>query len=162
MTDAPLVALAIQALQDHGRLVRHEEDRPTFSVMAAPGDLGPVLGVTFEHSGSVVCYFPWEIDVPAEVVPAMLEFVARANTGLTTSALEFDLGARSLSLRAGVEFGERVAEFSPESRQVLLGNVLDEVLLSARMHNAAVRALCSGTPAVEAIELVTQSWEVLS
>lgn len=155
---ASLRALTVAALQDARRLVRHDDESATFTVLAERPEAESVLGVVFEHSSSVVFYYPWEIDVPEERMPALLEFVARANVELATSAFELNLGRRDLALRAGVELGERYADFPRDLLQALLVNALDEVELSARLHDEAVAAVVGGASPRDGMAMVTEAW----
>lgn len=158
MSTPSLRALAVAALQAEGRLVRHDDEAATFTVLADRPGAEDVLGVVFEHSQSVVLYYPWEIDVPDERMPAMLEFIARANVELATSALELNVGRHELALRAGVEIGDGYAEIPRDVLALLVVNVLDEVELSADLHDAAVAAVVSGTSPRDAMAMVTEAW----
>jgi len=150
-----LLAITVDALESRGRVVDTNWDAETFTVRPLRSGVETTLGVVFNFSGSIVFYYVWEDDLPGERMPALVEFVTRANEKLVTSAFELALGRRDLSLRAGVELGEDFASLDRDAVTTLLLNALDECERAAYAHLDAVAALLAGASPLDALQKVT-------
>jgi hypothetical protein len=109
-----LFVLTLAALQRTGRTVTRDRELETVDVSAVNGD-DTILGVVLPNANAVVFYSVWPETVVESARAAVGELVLRANTTLFTSALEFDPGTGTLSVRAGVALGDIQIEEGPAS-----------------------------------------------
>ncbi|AZI58019.1 hypothetical protein EH165_07555 [Nakamurella antarctica] len=146
MPDTPvlpsLLERTVASLQNDGRLVKTDWDLETFDVLATRDGAENVLGVAKPSTGTVVFYYVWPKVIAHEYVSLMLEFVARANCDLYTSAFEFDPDSGIVSVRAGAEIGNDSVNRDAES--AFLINALDEVERAGALYDSVVRAVGSG------------------
>lgn len=120
-----LLRETVAALTAEGRTVSVDWGLETFDVDAVSGPADLVMGVVLSRSRSVVLYAVRPELVPEAARGALAEATTRANTALSTSAFELDLGTGNLSVRAGLEIGD--VELPAAAFQGLVVGALDEV-----------------------------------
>lgn len=100
-----LTAITVAALQGTGRLVRTDWEQETFDVLPV-ADGGPAAsGVILHSSHAVALYVVWDEFVPADKRAEVADWSVRANTDLTTCAIEFSLDTGILAVRTVVRVG---------------------------------------------------------
>lgn len=116
-----LLRWTVRALTEAGRDVTVDTDLETVDV--GPEDL--VVAIVLSATRSVVLHAVHPDYLPPEVLPAVAQAATRANTSLSTSAVELDLDTGNLSVRAGLEVGD--VTLPAETFDGLVANLLDEV-----------------------------------
>jgi hypothetical protein len=97
-------AVTVAALQGAGRLVQTDWEQETFDVLPQAGG-ARVSGVILHSSHAVAFYAVWDDFVPSAARQAVAEWSVRANTDLSTSAIEFSLDTGILAIRSAVHVG---------------------------------------------------------
>jgi hypothetical protein len=98
-------AVTVAALQGAGRLVQTDWEQETFDVLPL-SDGGPrVSGVILHSTHAVAFYAVWDDFVPSAARTAVAEWSVRANTDLSTCAIEFSLDTGILAVRSVVRVG---------------------------------------------------------
>lgn len=101
-------AITVAALQGAGRLVQTDWEQETFDVLPQAQGGPRVSGVILHSSHAVAFYAVWDEFVPSGRRAAVAEWSVRANTDLTTTAVEFSLDTGILAVRTVVRAGSLV------------------------------------------------------
>ncbi len=98
-------AVTVAALQGVGRLVQTDWEQETFDVLPQTDGGVRVSGVILHSSHAVAFYAVWDDFVPFPVRQQVAEWSVRANTDLSTTAIEFSLDTGILAIRSVVHVG---------------------------------------------------------
>lgn len=98
-------AVTVAALQGTGRLVQTDWEQETFDVLPRSDDGVRVSGVVLHSSNAVAFYAVWDDFVPTGARAAVAEWSVRANTDLSTCAIEFSMDTGILAVRSVVHVG---------------------------------------------------------
>ncbi|MBN9608743.1 MAG: hypothetical protein BGO26_11700 [Actinobacteria bacterium 69-20] len=152
-----LLATTVAALQGSGRLVATDWDAETFDVHPREEGGLPIAGVILHTSNSVAFYAVWDDTVPAPARAAVAEWSVRANTDLTTSAVEFSLDTGILAIRSvvhlgsvtvgtpGVDVPEEATAISRTAYAALLQESVMDVEAAYQRYRPQVADLLAGT-----------------
>lgn len=155
--EAGLLAGTVAALQASGRMVQTDWIAGNFEVLPLVEGTEATVGIIRESAQSVIFYQVWPETVREEQLPAMVEFVVRANVDLIISCFELNPDSGILAVRGGLSLAGLQIVDEPWSADVcqLLINALDNVEKVADRYSAAVSALAGGeSDAIGALALV--------
>jgi hypothetical protein len=145
------------ALQQLPRDVVVKTELEKVIVPSPVADGRSTLVLVIGSTQSVLFYSVWPDPVPSEHVGNCIDYVTRANTGLSTAIFEFDQDSGILAVRSGIHFADvALVDELPETALVrLLWLALLDVEQLAAHHLNGIAALLAGTPVADALQLAS-------
>ncbi|MDT4894233.1 MAG: hypothetical protein QOE97_3268 [Pseudonocardiales bacterium] len=145
------------ALQQIPRQIRVDAELEKVVVTSAVPDGRSTLALAIGSTQSVMFYSVWPDPVPQEQVGRCVDYVTRANTGLSTAVFELDQDSGILAVRSGIHFSDvALIDELPESAFVrLLWLALLDVEQLAAQHLDGIAAVRSGASAPDALQVTS-------